>query len=84
MGVLLPFTGESELVIMIGLATEETNGSDRVPDLKRLRCEPMVGTALLLLERNGALLRAHAEVWSKALDTADIVRDEILHQVERP
>ena len=26
--------GESELVIMIGVATEETNGSDRIPDLK--------------------------------------------------
>src|SRR5207248_2013225 len=38
--------GESELVITIGVATEETNGSDRVPDLKRLRCEPLVGTAL--------------------------------------
>ena len=51
-----PFTGESELVIMIGVATEETNGSDRVPDLKRLRCEPLVGPALLQLEQNGALL----------------------------
>ena len=40
----------------------------------------MVGAALLQLERNGALVRAHAEVLSKRLDTADIVRDAILEQ----
>jgi hypothetical protein len=40
----------------------------------------MVGAALLQLERNGALVRAHAEVLSKRLDTADIVRDAILQQ----
>ena len=33
MGILLPFTGSLNLVIMIGVATEETNGSDRVLDL---------------------------------------------------
>ena len=65
---------------MIGVATEETNGSDRVLDLKRLRCEPGVGTALLLPERNGALLRVHGEVRSNLLDTADIVRDACLQQ----
>jgi hypothetical protein len=40
----------------------------------------MVGAALLQLERNGALVRAHAEVLSKRLDTADIVRDAMLRQ----
>ena len=65
LGILLPFTGESALVIMIGVATEETNGSDRVLDPKRLRCEPGVGAAHLQLERNGALVRVHGEVCSK-------------------
>jgi len=41
----------------------------------------MVGAALLQLERNGALVRAHAEVLSKRLDTADIVRDAIYRQL---
>ena len=33
-GVPLPFTGESEVVIMIADATEEMHRWDRVPDLK--------------------------------------------------
>jgi hypothetical protein len=32
-----PFTGEFEVVIMIEGVTEEMHGSNRVPDLKRLR-----------------------------------------------
>jgi hypothetical protein len=34
LGIPLLFTGESELVFMIAVATEEMHGSDRVPDLK--------------------------------------------------
>ncbi len=37
--------------------------------------EPLVGKRSLQRERNGALLRVHAAVCSKMLDTADIVRD---------
>jgi hypothetical protein len=68
---------------MIGRATEETNGSDRVPDLKRLRCEPGVGMALLQLERNGALVECMPKCCRKGLDTADIVRDAWLQQLRR-
>jgi hypothetical protein len=32
------------------------------PDLKRLRSEPLVGTVLLQIERNGALFRVHGGV----------------------
>ena len=35
----------------------------------------MVGHSTFQLERNGALLQAHAAVCSKLLDSADIVRD---------
>jgi hypothetical protein len=45
--------------------TEETDGSDRVPDLKRLRCEPWLEPALFQRERNGALLGVHAIVCFK-------------------
>jgi len=41
----------------------------------------LVGTALLQLERNGALHWVHAVVCSKELDTADIVRDGIYRQL---
>ena len=41
---------------------EEMHGSDRDPDLKRLRSEPLVGTVLLQIERNGALFRVHGLV----------------------
>jgi len=44
-GVLLLFTEEFELVIMIEVAIEEMHGSDRVPDLRGLQGEPwLVGT----------------------------------------
>ena len=35
------------------------------PDLKRLRSEPLVGTVLLQIERNGILFRVHGGVRSK-------------------
>jgi len=55
-------------------------GRTELPDPHGLRGEPLVGTALLQLDRNGALLRVHAAVCSKELDTADIVRDAIYQQ----
>jgi len=39
-GVLLLFTEEFELVIMIGVAIEEMHGSDRLADLEGLQGEP--------------------------------------------
>jgi hypothetical protein len=50
---------EFELGIMIAHATEEMDGSDRVPDLKLIASEPWLDTALLQLERNGALFGVH-------------------------
>jgi hypothetical protein len=47
LGIPLPFTGESEVVIMIEVVTEEMHGSDRVPDLKPITSEPWVGMANL-------------------------------------
>ena len=65
MGVPLLFSEEFELVIMIGVATEEMHGSDRVPDLRGLQGEPwLVGTEFFQLERSGALFRADAELRS--------------------
>jgi hypothetical protein len=51
---------------MIPDATEEMHGSDRVSDLNT-DCERAYGWKRQnhQLERNGALVRAHAEVWSK-------------------
>ena len=43
----------------------------------------MVGTAHLQRERNGALLRVHADsVLEKLLDTADIVREAMLSPID--
>ena len=44
-----------ELAIMIEVVTEEMYGSDRVPDLKNDCERALVGSALLQLQRNGAL-----------------------------
>jgi hypothetical protein len=60
---------------MIAVWIEEMDGSDRVPRPAWITRRALVGTALLPLERNGALLRVHAAVCSKELDTADIVRE---------
>jgi hypothetical protein len=43
--------------------------------------QPWLDAALFQLERNGALLRVHAVVCSKVLDTADIVRDAWLQHL---
>jgi hypothetical protein len=40
----------------------------------------LVGSALLQLERNGALFGVHGLLRSKSLDTADIVREAMLQQ----
>jgi hypothetical protein len=44
-----------ELAIMIEVVTEEMHGTDRVPDLKNDCERALVGSALLQLQRNGAL-----------------------------
>jgi hypothetical protein len=55
---------EFELGIMIAHATEEMDGPD-FPDLKLIASEPWLDTALLQLERNGALFGVHGLVRSK-------------------
>ena len=67
---------------MIAGVTEEMHGSDRVPDLSGLRAS-LGWNGNSHRERNGALLRVHAEVCSKTLDTADIVREAICHHLRR-
>jgi hypothetical protein len=47
---------------MIAVRIEEMHGSDRVPDLNPDCERALVGSALLQLERNGALRRVQAEV----------------------
>jgi hypothetical protein len=42
----------------------------------------LVGWAHFQRERNGALFRVHAVVCAKVLDTADIVREAILRQLQ--
>ena len=81
MGILLPFTGESELVIMIGVATEETAGSDRVPDLQRLRGEPWLERHLFNETPMALLCGCTLKCVPNLLDTADIVRDACLQQL---
>jgi len=66
---------------MIGVATEETNGSDRGPGLKRLRCEPLVGTALLRQSEMALYSECMSQCARKTLDTADIVRDACFRQL---
>ena len=66
LGVPLPFTGESE-VIMIEVVTEEIDGSDRVScDLKRLRASLGLRMATLQRERKGALFGVPRGVCSKS------------------
>ena len=79
MGVPLLFTEEFELVIMIAAATEEMHGLGRVPDLRGLQGEPwLVGTEFFQLERNGAFLKADAEVYAKNLTTPTLSESAII------
>ena len=72
--------GESEPVIMIAVCDRRDGwvepSSDPI-DYERA----VVGAADVHRERNGALLRLHVAVCSKTLDTADIVREGIFHQL---
>jgi hypothetical protein len=60
---------------MIGVATEETDGSDRVPDLKRLRCEPGLERYFFNESKMALFFECMLQCARKDLDTADIVRD---------
>ena len=77
MGVPLPFPGESEVVIMIAVVTEEMHGSHRDPDLKRLRASlSWYGTDFY--ESEMALISEWMEsCGKKVLDTAGVVREAI-------
>src|SRR5215470_14253828 len=66
---------------MIGVATEETNGSDQVPDLKRLRCEPGLERHFFRYSERALLFECTRKCCRKGLDTADIVRDACLQQL---
>ena len=89
MGIPLLFNEEFEVVIMIEVVTEETHGSDRVPDLEPITRRALVGRAKAKATPTAkASTRAkwrssECTDWcaSKVLDTADIVRDEMLRQL---
>jgi hypothetical protein len=60
------------------------HGSDRVPDLKRLRGEPTVGKAKTINESEMALFHECTPLCAqKELDNADIVRDACLQKLSR-
>jgi hypothetical protein len=77
LGVPLLVTQEFEVVIMIDVVTEEMHGSDRVPDLKRLRAS--LGWQSKGNSFNESEMALFYECMRKCarklLDTADIVRD---------
>jgi len=57
-------------------------GRTEFPDLKLIESEPWLDTALLQLERNGALFRVQGLVtFKKDLTQSDIVRDAIFRQL---
>jgi hypothetical protein len=60
---------------MIGIATEETDGSDRVPDLKRLRGEPGLERHFFNESEMALFFECMLQCARKELDTADIVRE---------
>jgi hypothetical protein len=63
---------EFEVVIMIAAWIEEMHGSERVPGLNP-NCErALVGSALLQLERNGALRRMHVEVCVRMTNVSEM------------
>jgi hypothetical protein len=66
---------------MIGVATEETDGSDRVPDLKRLRCEPGLERHFFNESEMALFSECMGNCAPNLLDTADIVRDAMLPQL---
>src|SRR6266704_3259890 len=68
LGILLPCTGESESVIMIGVADrrDEWVGPSSRPE--RLRASLRLVWQNLQLERNGALFGVHGLVRPKVLD----------------
>ena len=83
MGIPLPFTGEFEVVIMIAVWIEEMHGSDCVPDLNADCERALVGSALVPLERNGALIECMLKCALILIDNADIVREAMLRQPAR-
>jgi hypothetical protein len=50
-------------------------GRTEFPDLQLIERELWLDTALIQIERNGALFGVHGSVRLERLDTADIVRD---------
>ena len=53
------------------------HGSDRVPDLKRLRCEPWLERHYFNYSEMALLFECTARCVPILLDTADIVREAI-------
>ena len=76
MGVLLLFTEEFELVIMIEWRPKRCMGRTEFPDLRGLRREPWLDRPFFSLRakcRSSSECRASCS--QKVLDTADIVRE---------
>ena len=60
---------------MIGVAIEETNGSDRVPDLKDYDASPWLERQLFNESEMALVSECMLQCARIVLDTADIVRD---------
>jgi hypothetical protein len=76
LGVPLPFTGKSELVIMIEVMTEEMDRSDRVSfDVKRLRARLGLGNGNSSTRAKGRALRNAEGVCSKSASQASTLSE---------
>jgi hypothetical protein len=65
-GVLLLFTEEFELVIMIEWRPKRCMGRTEFPDLRGLRCEPWLDRPFFIESEMALLFRVHAVVCSKS------------------
>jgi hypothetical protein len=65
---------------MIADATEEMHGSDRVPDLRRLRCEPWLDRQFFNESEMALFSECTVNYALKVLDAADIVREAMFRQ----
>ena len=74
-GVLLLFTEEFEVVIMIAVAPEQMHGSDRVPDLNDYDASLAWTRHFSSRAKWRSCASACRSVVGKQLDTTDIVRD---------
>jgi len=66
---------------MIAVVTEEMHGSDWIPDLKPITSEPWLDRHIFNESEMAHSSECTGQCAPKVLDTADIVREAIFHQL---